>query len=112
MTNTEDDPTAAEVRAASERVAAHRRARTRARGLEIEIDAEKARCARLQEALRAETDDVEALEGWTLTRLLATLRGRRDEDLAREEAEAAGLVSNSPCARRRWPGSATTSPRR
>lgn len=44
--------------------------------------------ASLRAELAAEREDVERLEGLTLTRVVASLRGARDDRLAREQAEA------------------------
>lgn len=48
----------------------------------------EARLAELQAEYVAERRDVERLEGVTLTRVLASLRGGREDQLAREQAEA------------------------
>lgn len=64
-------------------------------GLEVQLavadrrlEAATERCARTTEALAGELEDVARLEDVSMTRILASLRGRRDTDLDRERAEA------------------------
>src|SRR5690606_2073258 len=63
---------------------------TRQRDTELEqrLEQETDRVAALREEATREAGDVVRLEGLTLTRILASLRGARDDRLARERAEA------------------------
>jgi hypothetical protein len=67
------------------------------------LDAAAARCAETTDALAAELEDVCRLEQVSMTRILASLRGRRDTDLDREraEVEAARYASAEAESRRR-----------
>ncbi|MFG2107183.1 hypothetical protein [Micromonospora chersina] len=60
----------------------------RLRELSVRIGAARAAVSALRERLDAEQADVERLEGLTLSRVLAAVRGGRDDALARERAEA------------------------
>lgn len=89
----ESNTTAAAVAEARASLDEFQRAEARARGLAREVDNER----KIHDALVArfadELHDVEQLEGWTLTRLLASIRGRREELIheERNEAEAVRL---------------------
>jgi hypothetical protein len=63
---------------------------TARRGADLrhQLDQLAAQLASLRAQLVAERRDVERLEGLSLARVVATLEGARDEDLARERAEA------------------------
>ncbi|MGY1843333.1 hypothetical protein [Modestobacter sp. SYSU DS0875] len=63
-------------------------ARAQAEQLETEAAELDVRLAELAEQAGAEADDVRALEGVSLSRVLAALRGSRAQDLDRERAEA------------------------
>jgi chromosome segregation ATPase len=56
--------------------------------LERRLDETNRRLASLQTEYAAEHRDVERLEGISLTRVLASLRGARDDRLAQERAQA------------------------
>lgn len=79
------------VRAAEQRAAAARRARERVAMLADEIAAEQLVCQALRARLDAERADVERLEDTSISSVLARLRGRHDELLDRERAEAAAV---------------------
>lgn len=80
----------------SDLLAAAAEARELAASLQRQVDAAEQRADESRAAanaaaarLRREAADVDRLESVGWTRALATLRGRRDEDLRREQAEAA-----------------------
>ncbi|SBT44970.1 hypothetical protein [Micromonospora narathiwatensis] len=56
------------------------------------VDEAERQLDRLRDAHEREQQDVERLEGRSITRVVALLRGTRDDDLARERAEA-GLAA-------------------
>jgi hypothetical protein len=60
--------------------------------LERRLDELNQWLAGLRAEHRAEVDDVERLEGISLTRVLADLRGAREDRLAREQAQAAAAA--------------------
>ncbi|GHJ53789.1 hypothetical protein Nm8I071_30960 [Nonomuraea sp. TT08I-71] len=74
--------------AAAAAIREHDLAGQRLRELSVRIATARAAVAALRERLDAEQADVERLEGLTLSRVLAAVRGDRDDALARERAEA------------------------
>lgn len=68
------------------------------------LDAAAARCAETTGALAVELEDVARLEQVSMTRILTTLRGRRDLELDREraEADAARYAATEAESRRRY----------
>lgn len=60
----------------------------RCEDLRVRIEQMRAELAELRSRYAAEQRDVDKLEGLTLSRVLASLRGARDDLLARERAEA------------------------
>ncbi len=72
-------------------VAACRRARARAEVLATELAAEQRVVQRLRKRLDDEHADVRKLQGGSLTSVVARLRGRRDDALSTERAEAAAV---------------------
>ena len=79
------------VRAAEREVATARRARERVTLLADELAAEQRVCQALRSRLDDERADVERLEDASIRSVLARLRGRRDELIDRERAEAAAV---------------------
>ena len=78
--------------AEAEALAAEEAEQRRLQARSLRIGGERAEAERLlaqaAEEAQAEADDVARLESWSPTRVLASLRGSRDDDLRREEAEA------------------------
>lgn len=72
----------------SERQAEARTVQRQVEQLEASLDAARTTVADLEQTLAAEQQDVDQLEGLSFSRLWAAARGSRDEDLARERAEA------------------------
>ncbi|MCW3813925.1 hypothetical protein ONA91_05580 [Micromonospora sp. DR5-3] len=73
--------------AAAEAMREHDLAGERMRELAVRIAAARAAVAALSERLNAELADVDRLAGLTVSRVVAALRGVRDDALAREHAE-------------------------
>lgn len=73
---------------ATEALREHETTRSRHRQLQEALARAETRVIELAEAHTVEAGDVARLETLTLTRVLATLRGTRDDALARERAEA------------------------
>ena len=72
--------------------AAHaERATARLQALQAQLDAERRAVAELQQRLGAEERDVVRLEGMSIRSVVASIRGRRDRELAAERAEADGV---------------------
>jgi hypothetical protein len=82
------DDLEARLAAAAEAVREREITEHRCRELEGRIDEAKQHIETLQAAHGVELKDVARLEGISLTRVLASLRGSRDDRLAREQAEA------------------------
>src|SRR5690606_2357380 len=74
--------------AAAETLREYELTRQRDTELQQRLVQETGRVATLREEAAREADDVARLEGLTLTRVMASLRGARDDRLARERAEA------------------------
>ncbi|WNM38575.1 hypothetical protein RMN56_26100 [Micromonospora halotolerans] len=83
-----DDDFDRRLAAAAAAIREHDLAGQRLRELSVRIGAARAAVSALRERLDAEQADVERLEGLSLSRVVATLRGGRDGALARERAEA------------------------
>lgn len=79
---------AAELEAAHQAVAERRSLERRLVVLTEEVARAERAAAQAHAALRDEEADVARLESWSPTRILAGLRGNRDADLTREQAEA------------------------
>ncbi len=76
-----------ELEAALAGVAEHARVRARLDRARHSEESARGAAVRAQAQLAAETEDVRTLETFSITRIWATLRGSRDTDLDREEAE-------------------------
>ena len=76
-----------ELEAAQEAVAEHRRLTGRVARAQSEVDEARRTLAKARSALAEESADVARLESFSPTRIWAGLRGSRDADLAREQAE-------------------------
>ncbi|MET8837051.1 hypothetical protein ABZV78_24480 [Micromonospora sp. NPDC004540] len=83
-----DDDLDQRLAAAATAIREHDLAGQRLRELSVRIGAARAAVSALRERLDAEQADVERLEGLTLSRVLAAVRGDRDDALAWERAEA------------------------
>lgn len=79
---------AAELEAAHQAVAEHRSLERRLVVLTEEVARAERAATQAHAVLRDEEADVARLESWSPTRILAGLRGDRDADLTREQAEA------------------------
>ncbi|SCF13660.1 hypothetical protein GA0074695_3726 [Micromonospora viridifaciens] len=73
---------------AVERVREHEAVNGRVESLRRRVEEAERHLVRLRDAHAREQQDVQRLEGRSITRVLASLRGSRDDDLARERAEA------------------------
>lgn len=73
---------------AAEALREHQAVTAHCANLQQRIDEMTEQLGQLQAAQASEENDVERLEGLSLTRVLAAVRGSRDDDLAREQAEA------------------------
>lgn len=76
-----------ELEAALEAVAEHGRVSARLQRARASEESAKGAAVQAHAQLASETEDVRALESFSPTRIWATLRGSRDTDLDREEAE-------------------------